>query len=75
MHSGQGAHVEMDQRAIECFDDALIDAGFTEDPLRTALHDYFLWATNRMSSYPDPEDDVPDDLPVPRWSWTGLTSS
>jgi hemoglobin len=44
-----------------------------EDRLRTVLHDYFAWATRTaMNAYPDSPDDVPDGLPVPRWSWDGL---
>ena len=30
MHSGNGAHEEMDRRAIACFDQALSDVGFTQ---------------------------------------------
>jgi hemoglobin len=74
LHSGEGSHDEMDQRAIACFDEALTDAGFTQEPLRTALHDYFAWATSRMSSYPDSPDDVPEGLQVPVWTWEGLAS-
>jgi len=71
MHSGNGPHPEMDQRAIECFDAALDDAGFTQGPLRAALHDYFVWAASHMSTYPDSPNDVPDDLRIPLWSWAG----
>src|ERR1700694_23749 len=46
IHSGNGPHAEMDQRAITCFDQALIDAGLAiADQLRNTLHDYFAWAT------------------------------
>ena len=71
MHSGNGPHTDMDERAIGCFDDALTDAGLTQEPLRSALLDYFLWATSNMARYPDSPDDVPDDLQVPQWSWEG----
>ncbi|MEU4242846.1 oxidoreductase [Actinoplanes sp. NPDC026619] len=71
MHSGNGPHEEMDRRAIACFDEALTDAGFTTDPLRQVLHDYFAWATTTtMSQYHHSADDVPSGLTVPRWSWT-----
>jgi len=73
MHSGDGLHGDMDQRAVACFAEALVDAGLTEEPLRTALHDYFLWAATYMSRYPDSPDDVPDELRVPQWSWEGPT--
>jgi hemoglobin len=73
IHSGSGAHDEMDQRAIGCFDQALSDAGLTAGPLRQVLHDYFAWsATAPLARYPDSADDVPDGLSVPRWSWDGL---
>jgi hemoglobin len=70
MHSGNGVHEEMDQRAIACFDQALRDVGI-DDPVRGVLHDYFAWATGTMSRYAGSSADVPDDLPMPRWSWDG----
>jgi hemoglobin len=74
LHSGNGQHVEMDQRAIACFDLALEDAGFAADPgLRRALHEYFAWATTTaMAAYPESADDVPAGLAIARWSWDGL---
>jgi hemoglobin len=73
MHSGNGRHEEMDQRAIECFDQAMTDTGMTAEPLRQALHDYFAWATTTaMARFPDSADDVPEGLTIPRWSWNGL---
>ena len=74
MHSGNGPHEEMDRRAIACFDQALDDVGFTDEPLRQVLHDYFAWATTTtMARYHDSADDVPDGLTIPRWSWDGLS--
>jgi hemoglobin len=74
MHSGNGAHEEMDRRAIACFDQALEDAGLTGDErLRQVLHDYFAWATTTtMARYHRSADDVPQGLPIPRWTWEGL---
>jgi hemoglobin len=74
MHSGKGAHDEMDARAIACFDVALADAGLADDErLAHALHDYFAWATTTtMSRYHESADDVPDGLRIPHWSWDGL---
>ena len=74
MHSGNGRHEEMDQRAIACFDQALEDAGFAEnEQLRRVLHDYFAWATTTtMARYHESADDVPHGLRVPKWSWDGL---
>ena len=73
IHSGNGAHEEMDRRAIACFDQALDDAGLAADGrLRQVLHDYFAWATTTtMARYHRSADDVPDGLRIPRWSWDG----
>jgi hemoglobin len=76
IHSGNGAHEEMDQRAIACFDQALADVGLDgDDRLRQVLHDYFAWATTTtMARYHRSADDVPDGLSIPRWSWEGLVN-
>src|SRR5919205_3034012 len=50
LHSGHGPHEEMDRRAIACFDQALRDAGLTDEPLRQVLHNYFAWATTTTMS-------------------------
>ncbi|MCE4553641.1 hypothetical protein [Pelomonas cellulosilytica] len=72
MHSGNGEHEEMDQRAIQCFKTALQDAVIEDAELRQCLLGYFVWATTeRMAAYPHSASDVPPDLRVPRWSWHG----
>lgn len=77
IHSGNGEHEEMDQRAIACFDQALHDAGFDSDErLSKALHDYFAWATTvTMNSYPNSPRDVPAGMSVAKWSWDGLVTA
>jgi len=77
IHSGNGAHEEMDRRAIACFDQALADTGLaTDERLGHVLHDYFAWATTTtMARYHRSADDVPDGLAIPRWSWDGLQPS
>jgi hemoglobin len=73
MHSGNGPHEEMDRRAIACFDQAMDDVEITDPVLRSALHDYFAWATTTtMSKYQEGAAGVPDGLRIPRWSWDGL---
>jgi len=73
IHSGNGPHVEMDRRAIACFDQAMDDIEITDPQLRRVLHDYFAWATTMsISAYPKGAADVPDGLRIPRWSWDGL---
>lgn len=76
MHSGNGPHEEMDRRAIACFDQALVDTGLAGDErLRRVLSEYFAWATTTtMARYHHSADDVPDGLPIPRWSWDGLVA-
>lgn len=77
LHSGNGPHEEMDQRAIACFDRALSDVGLARnESLRRTLHDYFAWATNTsMAQYPGSAVDVPAGLQIPKWSWDGLVSA
>jgi hemoglobin len=74
IHSGNGAHEEMDRRAIACFDQAMYDAGVEEaGPLRRVLHDYFAWATTTtLSRYHESAEEVPEGMSIPRWSWDGL---
>lgn len=74
-HAGNGEHREMDRRAVACFDAALIDVGITDEPLRTVLHDYFEWSTDRMGEHPDSPASVPQGLTIPKWSWEGLVES
>jgi hemoglobin len=72
LHSGNGEHTEMDERAQTCFALALDDADLPSDPrLRSTLQEYFRWATAAMSEYPASADGVPDGLPLARWSWDG----
>ena len=77
MHSGNGPHAEMDERAIACFDHALVDAGLaSDDRLRRVLRDYFTWATTTtMARYHESADDVPQGLRIPGWSWDGLIAT
>ena len=77
IHSGNGIHKEMDQRAIACLDKAMDDAGIEhDDPLRRVLHDYLAWATTTtMAHYHRSADDVPDGMVIPKWSWGGLVTT
>ncbi len=74
IHSGNGEHSDMDNRAIRCFDEALADLGLDADePLRRTLHDYFAWATRTtMSRYHGSPADVPEGLRLRHWTWDGL---
>ena len=76
IHSGNGEHADMDERAVRCFDEALADVGLAPGGrLGQVLHDYFAWATTTtMARYHHSADDVPDGLTIPRWSWHGLVA-
>lgn len=75
MHSGNGLHHEMDDRAIACFERALDDVAVVDPALRKALLDYFTWTTRHtMAAYPHTKAGVPADLRMPRWSWGGLAT-
>jgi hemoglobin len=72
LHSGNGEHEEMDERAQVCFAHALDDVGLSADlRLRSALTAYFRWATHAMAAYPESADDVAAGLDLPSWSWDG----
>ncbi|MCA9839612.1 MAG: group II truncated hemoglobin [Trueperaceae bacterium] len=72
MHSGNGEHKEMDDRAQVCFVQALADAAIPDNPkLRNTLTAYFKWSIGRMSAYPESADQVPGDLKMAYWSWDG----
>ena len=75
MHSGNGPHEEMDERAILCFDQALSDVGVIDAQLFQVLHDYFAWATKTTMSRFENAADVPTDLVIPRWSWSGVVDA
>ena len=73
IHSGNGEHAEMDQRAITCFDQAIADIGLDPaSPLGQVLHDYFAWATTTtVARYHESADDAPEGMTIPQWSWDG----
>lgn len=71
LHACNGEHRSLDAAAVACFDAALGDVGITGEPLRATLHDYFATGTRRMAAHPDSADDIPDGLPVVRWTWAG----
>ena len=67
MHAGQGDHTGLDRAAIACFDGALDDVGITAEPLRTTLHDWFVWHTGRLSARPDGDEGISGALAIPGW--------
>jgi hemoglobin len=73
IHAGQGAEEDLGERFVGCFVQAADDAGLPDDPeLRAGLRSYMEWAVRQVLDFSPPGSRVPDDLPVPRWSWDGL---
>jgi hemoglobin len=64
LHSGNGPHDEMDRRAVDCFADALRDAGVPE-PLHATLVEWFRDANQYVNHHFTSPDTVPDGLPMP----------
>lgn len=72
LHAGNGDVSDLKRRFVDCFVGAADDAHLPADPeFRAALRAYMVWAVGDVLPYPEPPD-VPERLPVPRWSWDGL---
>jgi hemoglobin len=67
LHSGQGQHDEMDERAEACFLAAAHDAGLAPD-VCDELRTYWRWATAHVNAYPDSDTHVPDGIPFATWA-------
>lgn len=73
MHASSGAEEGMAQRFAECFIVAMDDAKLPSDPeLRRVMSDYIHWAVADVDAYSPIGSVVPEDLPLPQWSWDGL---
>ena len=69
LHAEPGDLTDMNRRAVAAFVAAL-DETATSPAARSTLTDWFAWATELMGAARSP-DDVPDDAPMPHWSWDG----
>ncbi|MGA2123386.1 MAG: group II truncated hemoglobin [Acidimicrobiales bacterium] len=71
-HAGTGADDDFAARFLACFDLAVDDANFPDDPdLRRVLHDYMAWATSEVNDYSPVGVSAPTGLAMPCWSWDG----
>lgn len=70
MHACNGEHHELDERCIELFALAMDDAGIPVEA-RAPLAEYFRHVTELMAQHPHSAADIPDKLPLPRWTWEG----
>jgi hemoglobin len=76
LHAGNGDMSDLGRRFVDCFVRAADDAGLPDDPeFRAALRAYMQWAVAEVLEYPDHDSVVPQDLPLPRWSWDGLETA
>ncbi|SDT02327.1 hemoglobin [Friedmanniella luteola] len=72
-HAGHGDMSDLGRRFVACFVAAADDAGLPADPeLRAALRAYLEWAVADVLDH-EQEADIPPQLPVPRWTWDGLS--
>jgi hemoglobin len=72
MHSGNGEHGDMDERALICFAQKLDDAGLPDEPrLRATLKAYFSWAIEATNASARSKNDVPVGLILKHWDWGG----
>jgi hemoglobin len=72
LHSGNGDMADLGRRFVTCFMQAADDAQLPDDPgFRAALRAYMEWAVAEVIAYPDRDAVVPENLPIPRWSWDG----
>ena len=73
IHARQGAGDDFGPRFVACFMQAADDARLPGDPeFRAGLRAYMEWATGEVLAYAPSDSQVAADLPVPRWSWSGL---
>ena len=76
LHAGNGPGMhDLGSRFVDCFDQAAGDAGLPDDPeLRSALHDYMVWAVAAVNAWSEPGSIVPAGLAMPIWTWDGLAA-
>ena len=74
LHAAEGSYMEeASPRFVACVVDSFDEAGVPDDPrVRQAITDYVTWAApGPFQAWPSSADDVPADLPMPRWGWDG----
>jgi hemoglobin len=72
LHCGNGDLGDLNRRFLDCFTQAMDDAGLPDDAsFRAAMRGYLQWAIGEISGRPDDGAGVGADTPMPRWSWDG----
>jgi hemoglobin len=76
LHAGNGDMGDLGERFLDCFVQALDDAGLPDDQeFRAAMRSYMRWAVDNVLAYSPVGTVVPSGVTMPRWSWDGLRSS
>jgi hemoglobin len=69
MHAGNGDMSDLGRRFVDCFVDAMDDAGLPADEhFRDSMRAYMVWAVGDVLFHEDPAS-IPDGLPMPTWTW------
>jgi hemoglobin len=72
LHAGNGDISDLGRRFLDCFVQAMDDAGLPDDPeFRACLRSYMRWAVEQVLAHPDSAATVPPDAELPRWGWNG----
>ncbi|GAA2705488.1 globin domain-containing protein [Actinoplanes palleronii] len=69
VHAHQGGDHALSTRFAEVFDEAVVATLPADPALRAALHDYMLTAVAEVDTYMPPSAVVPENAPMPHWSW------
>lgn len=76
LHAHNGMGDDLGARFVQCFVDSFDEAGIPDDAeLRAAMRAYMEWAVTDVLAYSPKDAVVPQDAPMPRWSWDGLAAS
>lgn len=75
LHSGNGDMSDLGHRFVDCFVNAMDDAGLPADSeFRDSMRAYMEWAVKDVAlSYPDRSVEIPKETAMPHWSWNGPT--
>jgi hemoglobin len=73
LHAGTGMDEDWADRFSRCFLQAIDDARLPDDPeFRRGLREYIEFAVQDIVRYSPEGSQVPAELPLPHWTWTGL---
>ena len=72
LHAGNGDMTDLGRRFVECFVQAMDDAGLPDDAeFRDAMRSYMQSAVDEVLQYGSRDAVVAAGLPMPQWGWSG----